>query len=467
MPNSRIMKRIFLAIALLGAITVNELSAQSGLTLYNFNAVPQSLHMNPGYDQQTRLWIGLPAISGVYVGYHNSAFTPLDLLETGTDVNENMEEIINNLDDNSQFNFRNEIDLLAVGFRTEVGYFTVGSRLTNDYVTDYPRDLMRFAWYGNTTEDLREANLSDWDFELISRYDYYIGWQSKFLDDKLSVGVRAKYIFGLANTYAERTNIGIVTQDDSRLELETDMLIRTSGAVDFVNEGGFDNIDYTSTIFPENQGFGIDLGGTYDINDKFQVSASVIDLGFINWKANVQDLRSEGFFEFDGVDADLAADQPVDENIFEDIQDSIFEAFEFDTIPGESYRRALSSRIFIGGNYRISEKHSVGALIQSRFFDGQIYNNYSVNYVGRVSRAFQYTVSYSIINNTFNNIGAGLSARLGPVQLYLVSDNVLHMIFPASLQTTNLRLGINLAFYDKKIKEKSNPPVPESNETQQ
>ena len=81
--------------------------------------------------------------------------------------------------------------------------------------------------------------------------------------------------------------------------------------------------------------------------------------------------------------------------------------------------------------------------------------------MGRVSRAFQYTVSYSIINNTFNNIGAGLSARLGPVQLYLVSDNVFHMVFPANLQTTNLRVGINLAFYDKKVKKPKTPKAPE------
>lgn len=460
--------KIIITAAFIGVALLSNTHAQSGLTLYNFNAVPQSLHMNPGYDQQSRLWIALPVVSGVYVGYHNSAFTPFDLLETGTDVNENLDNIINNLEDNSQLYIRNEIDLLGVGFRTKVGFFTVGARLTNEYVTDYPKDLMRFARFGNAAEDLREANLSDWDFELISRYDYYVGWQSKFLEDKLSVGVRAKYIFGMANAYAERTNISIVTQDNSSLTLETDMLIRTSLAADLINDDPsrtFDNIDVTSTLFPENRGFAIDIGGTYDITEKIQVSASILDLGSITWGANNKDLVSSGVFEFDGADADLAADEPLDENFFEDLQDSIFKAFEFDTIASSPYTRSLSPRMFIGGTYSFNEKHSVGVLMQSRFFDGEMFNNYSVNYVGRVSRAFQYTVSYSIVNNTFNNVGAGLSARLGPVQLYLVSDNVFHMIFPANLQTTNLRVGLNLAFYEKKVKKSKTKTPPASEQT--
>ena len=460
------MKRIATSLLILVSVFTLKVQAQSGLTLYNFNGVPQSLHMNPGYDQQARLWIGLPAISGVYVGYHNSAFTPFDLLETGTDVNENLDNIINGLEDNSQLALRQELDLLGVGFRTKVGFFTLGARLTNDYVTDYPKDLMRFARFGNAAEDLRSANISDWDFELISRYDYYVGWQSKFLEDRLSVGARVKYIFGMANFYAEQTDISIVTQDNSSLTLRTDMVLRTSGAVDFINEGGFENIDLTKTIFPENRGFGFDFGGTFDITDQIQVSASVLDIGSITWKANNYDLVSKGFFEFNGADADLAADEPIDEDFFDDLRDSIFNALEFDTVAGASYTRSLSPRMFIGGTYDFNEKHSVGVLMQARFFDGDMYNNYSVNYVGRVSRAFQYTVSYSIINNTFNNVGAGFSARLGPVQLYAVSDNVLHMIFPAQLQSTNIRLGINLTFYEKKIKQPKPAPEPVPNPTE-
>lgn len=462
------LNKLLLAVVFLGVAVFSNTYAQSGLTLYNFNAVPQSLHMNPGYDQQSRLWIALPVISGIYVGYHNSAFTPFDLLESGTDVNQNLDNIINNLEDNSQLAIRNEIDLLGVGFRTKVGFFTVGARLTNEYVTDYPKDLMRFARFGNSAPDLREANLSDWDFELVSRYDYYVGWQKKFLEDKLSVGIRAKYIFGMANAYAERTNVSIVTQDDSKLILETDMLIRTAAAADLVTDDpsrAFEAIDVTSTLFPDNQGIAVDIGGTYDITEKIQVSASVLDIGSITWNANNKDLISNGVFEFEGADADLAADDPLGENFFDDLQDSLFKAFEFDTVQGSSYTRRLASRMFIGGTYSFNEKHSVGLLMQARFFNGEMFNNYSFNYVGRVSRAFQYTVSYSIVNNTFNNIGAGISTRLGPVQLYLVSDNVFHMVFPSNLQTTNLRFGINLAFYDKKIKKSKAKTTPAAEQT--
>src|SRR5690606_24089203 len=119
------MKKLLLLIsAFVGLSTY----AQSDLTLYNFDGIAQSLHVNPALPQQTRVWVGIPALSSIQVYYHNDGFRPIDLLETGTDVNDNIDNIILGLDNKSQFAINQSLDLLGVGFRVKGGFLSLGAQ---------------------------------------------------------------------------------------------------------------------------------------------------------------------------------------------------------------------------------------------------------------------------------------------------------------------------------------------------
>ena len=43
-------------------------------------------------------------------------------------------------------------------------------------------------------------------------------------------------------------------------------------------------------------------GSFYDYSDKIMLSASIIDLGFIRWKSNINRFEAEGSFTFQGFD---------------------------------------------------------------------------------------------------------------------------------------------------------------------
>ncbi|AEV31413.1 hypothetical protein Oweho_0394 [Owenweeksia hongkongensis DSM 17368] len=438
-------KLILFASALVGFSTHSF--AQSDLTLYNFNSVAQSLHVNPALPQQTRVWVGIPLLSSIQVSYHNDGFRPIDLFETGTDVNENLDNIILGLDDESQFAINQSIDLLGVGFQVSGGFLTLGAQQVTDYRMDYPVDLLRLVRFGNAGADYRSSNVSEFDFETVTRTNYYIGYQ-KDVNDKLSLGGRFKYIIGQGHAYVEKMDATIETLDNSNLEIETDIIIRTAGISDYIEENPF---EIKTSVFPDNNGFGIDLGANYVLDDKWSFSASVLDLGFINWKSGTRDYVSKGTFEYEGVDANLNDDDPV--GSFDEILDSLAAAFEFTEVDGEKYTKWLASRVFLAANYKINERHTFGAVYQMKLWSGTTYHDFSVNYQGRLARAFQYTVSYSIINGTYNNVGAGFQTKLGPVQLYLLTDNFLNIMYYENLETTNVRLGLNVALFDKKTKK--------------
>ena len=61
------------------------------------------------------------------------------------------------------------------------------------------------------------------------------------------------------------------------------------------------------------------------------------------------------------------------------------------------------------------------------------------------------TISYTVENNSFKQVGAGVLFKIPWVQFYVVTDNVCGFIWPQATRNINFRLGINLLFgCDKK-----------------
>ncbi|WP_421753111.1 DUF5723 family protein [Croceimicrobium sp.] len=433
-----------LALLLLGLGISVGLSAQSDMMLYNFNAIPQVHHTNPAYPQQAKWYIGLPAISGISTHYHNSGFALVDIFEKGTDINQNLAELSNNLDERSQLNLNNRVELLGVGFKTGRGFVTLGATQNIDFKMDLPYELFQILFSGNGS--ITNLDLNTFDLETINRTNFYLGYQHKLLQDKLTIGLKAKYIFVQQHAYIDRMNLSLRNNGNYNIKATSDILIRTSGPSAFES---FEDQEIMDIALPNNTGFAFDFGAFYQINDKFDVSASVLDLGSITYTSYNRDYVSEGTFDFEGVEIDLSKDDFS--NVGNATADSLEKAFNFREEDGNTYSRSLMSQAYASFNYHLTHKHSFGALFHTRIWNGEMFNDYGVNYVGRLSRTFQFTAGYSIINGTMHNVGAGFDLKLGAVQLYLMSDNVMAADY-ATVQTTNFRFGINLSFYGKRAK---------------
>lgn len=440
-------------------------AAQSNLTLYHFNGLAQSLQTNPAMPQQTKVWIGLPGLGGTDVYYHNSGFAAADLFLANTDINSNLETVINGLDANSQLASHTGVNLLGVGFKAGKSFWSFRARQVVDYRMDLDRSLFRLLYYGNTEEDTRNISLEGFDLEVSNRSEYSLGYQAAFNEEKLRIGANFKYLVGQQHAYVDKMDIRVETTDSSTLRTQADALIRTSGFNHHIE--GEEDLDLKSELFAGNRGFAVDLGFWFKPGDHWSFSASVLDLGSIKWEQNTMDYRSEGNFNFDGISADLAEEEPISE---ESIADSLEAAFDFQEIPGNSYTRALNPQLYLGAEYWFNEKHSLGALYHTRIWEGQFYNDFSLSYNARFARFFQLSTSYSLINGTYHNVGLGFSLKAGPVQLFVISDNLLQAYYYEDLQSTNLNVGLNIAFYGKKNKvedpEPRQPEIPEAPEEQ-
>ena len=413
--------------------------AQINTLYYGFDALPQSTYYNPGLQNKNRFYIGIPALSGINLNYQNKAFGLLDLFEKGTDINKNFDRVIGDMEDKDFLRLYTKVDILDFGFRTKIGNFSAGAYTESNVYMDYPIEALKLFRFNGTNylgEDLSFENVN---IEGSGHIAAHIGFQKTFMDDKLSVGIRYKRLYGIAHAYTQNLDAGITRIDNFNLNINADATIRTSNIADIDGKG------FTT----DNAGNAIDFGAVYEVNDKITVGASVIDLGSITWKSDLVNYVASGSYNYSGVNVDLNADDPFDDS-FDRIIDELEEELNFgeDTVKN-SYTRALPTKFIFSGTYKLTEKSSFTGIYNIQTVRRNALHSFSANYYYQMSKNFQVMSSLNL-NGIQPKLGAGFAARLGYIQLYMLTDNLIQSIDVGNLKSLNFAFGLNISVPEKK-----------------
>jgi hypothetical protein len=101
-------------------------------------------------------------------------------------------------------------------------------------------------------------------------------------------------------------------------------------------------------------------------------------------------------------------------------------------------------QLFLAGTYKLRENMTLGIVNRNVVFRSKLHSSLTLSVQTELADRFLATASWSYLNNSLANLGAGI-AYTGPgVQFHLVSDNFLGFFFPFDTRTLNLRAGINL-----------------------
>jgi hypothetical protein len=223
-------------------------------------------------------------------------------------------------------------------------------------------------------------------------------------------------------------------------------------------------------ILQKNSGFAIDLGATYRMMDKLTVGLSLIDVGGITWKNDTYGYKldpKKANYTFKGID--IAELVNGNSEYSESLSDSLETKFDFTEGTIGSYRSPLPGKIYASGVYELRKTVSVGALLFAEKFRGRFMPGFTASFNKEFGRRVGTSLSYTITNNSFNNLGAGLSFNFAPVQLYFVGDNLLRAPLSImankelngyinSMQYFNFRMGLNFVFGRDKVQEKQPHP---------
>lgn len=365
-------------------------------------------------------------------------------------INANLAEVTAQLEETDHLALRQSSDLLGVGFKAGKGFVSFGARQILDFRMDLHKPFFNLLF--GPEGSLTNFSMEGFSQETVIRNQVYLGYQYD-VTPKLTLGARAKYVFGLGHSYVKRSKLSV--SQESPFEpaiIETDILVRTSGNT----SPNLNNL--TEELLTQNNGIALDLGFNYELNDHWQISGSILDWGSVEWTQNNRQFTSKGRYEFDGVDMDFSDDNFQDN--YEATLDSLEQELNFQDTAGIAYERKLARQIYAGVNWKINEKQTLGALYHARLWEGQTYHDIGLTYRAKLARWFQLTAGYSIINGTYSNVGLGFDLRLGPVQLYVITDNLLGALNYQNTYTTSANVGLNLAFYGKKDQEKKGEVSP-------
>ncbi|MDR2286475.1 MAG: DUF5723 family protein [Prevotellaceae bacterium] len=423
---------IIAMIALSAAITT--VPAQVN-TLYYMKTVSTRHELNPSFQPLPNGYYStIPVVSGFYVGAGNNSLSLDNVLYPKMINGEyktiwfyhnegNIDDFYNSLKKTTRLYAEADLRLFAFGIRMpHNSYLTVGLNTKMNTGIFIPKDLIKFFTYG--TPDPENGNSFDLS-NLGVRSNVYTelatGY-SRVIDEKLTVGGKFKLLMGHTNTIMKFNRFTLNASKD-KWDFDIKGTINMSGPFKYEmdDQEKINGLKFSPTDYLCGFGAAIDLGANYKLfDDKLNVSAALLDLGFINWKAkNSANMPIEGSFDFDGIDINIKdGDANWDEGYFDNVMDNI----EYSTTY-KPYASALATKVLIGAEYSIMDNQlTFGGLSKSTIINKSVFQEItaSANYL-----PFDFlnlSLSYSLLNGRFGTIGLGIGGRMGPVNIFIASD---------------------------------------------
>lgn len=466
--------KYFLILCLLFIIPINSLKAQYTNTLYFMDEVAERNNLNPALTPNCNFYFDFIVLPNLYLNVGNNNFTLKDLIynqngkaTTFLSSPEAIDKFYNKLYRESTINANFRLNILSFGFQARKNYFTFDMGLQSDVSAHIPRDIFKLALYG--TPDAEGVNTFDFSHLGVNATLYSnisLGYMYR-INKKITVGAKVKFLMGYANV---NTSINKLNLNTSRKEwsMETDGRVTASlpitfntnedGSIDFESLALADPSDLITMLYkPAGLGFAADLGIKYEPIKHLVLSASVTDLGFIDWSKNTFVGSMQGSHIVDNIiDYTVGDSLTLSEKVL-GIGNEVLETIHVDE-KGEPYRTNLRGNFFLAAEYGVfNNKISVGIMNRLSFKDNIMQDEATVALNLRPANWFKVTASYSLTNGRGGNMGLGLNLRLGMFNMYLIADyipltytklesqNLDPMIskipIPNKSQTFNLQLG--------------------------
>ncbi|MDP4207628.1 MAG: DUF5723 family protein [Bacteroidota bacterium] len=477
------------AVAFILCLSVFSVSAQQSNSLYYMTVIPQSNQLNPATQPRCTFYLGMPGFSSVEINAGNTSEAFDDILKYDAKLDslvwflhdqQMQDNFLSKLRKLNSAYAETRIDLISFGFRVKKTYlsFLIGDRA--EARTSIPYDLARLAIRMNQnsigTNATETFDLSGMGVKSTYYREFSVGASHQF-SDKLTVGLRAKLLFGIANVNTNTSNVGFQNTGYQQWTLRSLTEINTSvphlktklkpdGTIDSVKFESIENGHEARSILmsTQNKGLALDMGVIYKPMEKLSLSASVLDFGYIKWKNNTQNFTQDASYDFKGVNLNLSDTADVGN----DLLDTLKSRFTFKKNTN-SYTTSLSTKIYLGAEYDLVKWFGVGFLTRLQFIDKRVDPQYTLSLNMHPGNVFNFTLSYTVADKVYSNLGAGLSLKLGPLQWYLISDRIplyykpvanKGYAIPPYAKNVNIRTGMNLVFGYNHNSKKANKDKP-------
>lgn len=453
-------------------------------TMYFMDNVPVRNYLNPSFQPLKDFYFGLPILGYSQFSLGNNSVTLKDVIykQNGQtifffDEGGNKLKLYNALNPTTFLNTNVNINLLDFGFRTGNSYWSFSANEKIDGHVGIPKDLIKLALFGTPELYNNIYNFNSLGVDISSYIEAGFGYSVK-LNNQLSLGGKLKLLWGSANISSSNQTFGLNAGVDQWV-IKGHGTMNIASIANFQLADNFQSISYDfpttlkSWAKPVGLGGGIDLGLTYKPLDNLSLSAALTDLGFISWNSNVENVDYNVDSTFNGFGA-FNMNSTIN---IKNLTDSVLKALHKSPTSSQthkSYTTYTSPKLNIGLEYGfLNNKLSLGLLSRTIKYNEYFSEELTASLNGRPTDWLNASLSYSIINGQFSNIGAGLGLQTGFVNWFLSADyislnNTLLKITSNRTTTStfvpyiskglNFAVGINFVFDSKKDSDHDGVP---------
>ena len=438
------MKKPYILIA--AALLATGAAAQNPSAYFMEGSTFRS-QFNPAFAP-LRGYVNIPVLGGVQVNMAgnialDNIFYPRDgKLVTLLDSSVSAAEVLGNLKTDNLLGADFRMNVIGFGAFTKnhknFWSFDLNVRVNED--ANLPYSLFEFIKLG------KEGQIRNFGTSTDSYLEAAFSYSFPLMDDRLYIGIRGKFLAGLARA--------LVTYDRFDISLREDRwAVLTQGTLDLTAAGAKVETDPDSETFeigdldfkptkPAGYGFALDLGATYDILPNLQASLAVTDLGFISWskKNSVMGVSTQET-EFTGA--------TVPENASEPVPDFDLEMLKFNQVDGRSTTKMLRASVNAGLEYEVwRHKIGIGLLYTARVWEYKTMHNITGSVNFHPVRWFTVSGSYSVIDNRGGAVGLALNLCPNWINFYLATDVLTSkhtpQWVPIKQSSMNVTLGLGI-----------------------
>ena len=465
------MKKAYLIIIVLFQFTS---FSQNKEVLYNFTSIPQSSLVNPGADVSYKFYFGVPVLSGVSANIGSKSFSAYDLFaNNGVDFNDKVRNIVNKSSNNDKTMINQQLELFSGGFRIggedSQSYISFGAYQEFDFLMYFPKDPAILALNGNRDYIGKSFNLGDLNVKAEVLSVFHVGFHKK-VNEKLVLGGRAKIYSSGANAVSTKNSGYIYTgkstggQNVYNQTISSNLELKTSGIAAFTKDEYDGNIAKDlvhNTFFNGSLGLGFDAGVTYYFKENLQFTASIIDVGFIKQSKDIETLRYQGYYQYEGVNPNFSdTDEP--ENVFDEFEKAIPRDTLYNKYTTWRPVKFYSSLQYSFGEYRSDEDCNCRGKITRRYLNsigGQLFMMTTPKepfvaltafYKRSIFEKLDVKATYTFDSFSKKNIGLGLSGTIGKFNIYALINNVLEYKDVTKANSIAFQFGFNFVFQNAK-----------------
>ncbi|MFK7948696.1 MAG: DUF5723 family protein [Saprospiraceae bacterium] len=420
-----------------------------GLQLATMSDIGQVNLTNPAKMPDKRFYLGISpfldagtSISGAQIFETTGGFIPGFI---------NVEDL-----DDDNFVGLNLTVPFGFGFKVKKWAFNVHSTPVYSNQIGFNKDFLGFMTQGNAPYTGETLNL-DPQFDISLYQEFGIGVSRQILGI-FDVGIRGKFLVGAFNINTVQGDLSLTTSDDFyQLDAAANYDIQVAGFPQITSLQQFETFDSAFQAqannplesFTQNRGFAFDIGATMDIGELLHIGVSILDIGNITWEQNSYEYNLSGEFTFEGVDATGFFTGADITNITDTLNiDNIVSVSSKPT----SYKAGVNTKTYLTARLKLGKQFFVNGVLRNEFTPNGVRTGFGVGAQKYFGKNLGIGAMYSIQNGSFANLGTNLSLKLGPAQVFVISDNLLPLINQWQAANTNVRIGANVTLNDKKKK---------------